>query len=100
MDVGHGRAHLKGLNCFIQRADGRPSSGIDVDARCVVYLLDPQTGARGEVWVAVGRNRDGDHELELHDVVIVVPSALARWAAVIETSGGRDTTLIFVRPSP
>jgi serine/threonine-protein kinase len=97
MELGPGRAHLKGLNCFLQHPQGRPSSGLDVDGSAVLHLLDPQSGARGEVIIALGRDVHGNHELELSDVVIVVPSALARWAAVLESAGGRDTTLVFVR---
>ncbi len=97
MDIAPGRAHLKGLNCFVQHPAGRPSSGTDIDGSTVLALLDPQTRGRGELHIGIGTNAQGEHELPLRDVVIVVPGALARWAAVFESAAGTDTTLAFVR---
>jgi hypothetical protein len=42
----------------------------------------------------MGTRPDGSHELELSDVVLVVPSGVARWVVVLEAGGGRDTLLI------
>lgn len=100
-ELGVGQVHLKGLNCFVRTLEGRPSSGLDVDRPRTVELLDPQTGARGQLRITMGTRPDGGHELELSDVVLVVPAGLARWVVVLEAGNGRDTLLIHspLRPS-
>jgi len=91
-ELGAGQVHLKGLNCFLRTLEGRPSSGLDVDRPRTLELLDPQTGARSPLSITMGTRPDGSHELELSDVVLVVPPGLARWVVVLES--GRDTLLI------
>jgi eukaryotic-like serine/threonine-protein kinase len=93
-ELGAGQVHLKGLNCFVRTLEGRPSSGLDVDRPRTVELLDPQSGARGSLHITMGTRPDGSHELELSDVVLVVPAGVARWVVVLEAAGGRDTLLI------
>lgn len=94
-ELGAGRIHLKGLNCFLRTLEGRPSSGLDVDRPRSLELLDPQSGARAQLRITMGARQDGSHELELGDTILVVPAALARWAVVLES--GRDTLLLYRR---
>lgn len=93
-ELGAGQVHLKGLNCFLRTLEGRPSSGLDVDRPRTVELLDPQSGARGSLHITMGNRADGSHELELSDVILVIPAGLVRWVVVLETGSGRDTLLI------
>lgn len=95
-EIGAGQVHLKGLNCFLRKLEGRPSSGLDVDSPRALELIDPQSRTRGELRIVMGRRPDGSHELELSDVIVAVPAALARWAIVLETA--EDTLLIYLPP--
>ena len=95
-ELGVGRAHLKGLNCFVRTLEGRPSSGLDVDRPRALELLDPQSGARAQLRITMGARADGSHELELSDTIVAIPAPLARWAVVLEC--GRDTLLLYSPP--
>jgi len=95
-ELGAGQVHLKGLNCFIRTLGGRSSSGMDIDQPRTIELIDPQTRARGELRIAMGRRTDGAHEIELSDVVLNIPATLARWVVVLEAA---DDTLLLYLPS-
>jgi len=94
-ELGAGQVHLKGLNCFLRTLEGRPSSGLDVAEPRTLELLDPQSGARGPLRITMGSRRDGSHELELSDAILVVPAGLARWVVVLEAGDGREPLLIY-----
>ncbi len=94
-EIGAGQIHLKGLNCFLRGLQGRPSSGLDIDHPRTIELVDPQSHQSGELRIALGHRSDGSHELELSDVIMAVPAALARWATVLETKD--DTLLLYLR---
>ena len=94
------QVHVKGLNCFLRPLGGRPSSGFELQHSATLELLDPRSGARSELDVVMGPRRDGGHELELRDAILVLPPSLTRWAVVLEAVGGSDIVLLFSPPFP
>lgn len=100
LDVGPTLVHIKGLNCFLRPVGGRPSSGLEMQRSGSLELLDPRSGAHSELDVVMGPRRDGSHELELRDAILVVPPSLTRWAVVLEARSGSDILLLFTPPAP
>ncbi|MEX1361685.1 MAG: serine/threonine-protein kinase [Nannocystaceae bacterium] len=98
-DIGASHVHIKGLNCFLRPLDGRPSSGLQLDRPVTLELLEPRSGARGEVRVVMGPRADGSHELELRDAIITLPPSLTRWAVVLEPTDGAEIILLFTPPT-
>jgi eukaryotic-like serine/threonine-protein kinase len=94
-EVGGARVHIKGLNCFIRPAGGRPSSGHDVFRTTTIDLLAPTMAVRAQVHVLIGNVVDGAHVFELGEAILAVPTALASWVVVLELGSGRDALLLF-----
>jgi serine/threonine protein kinase len=94
-DVGGARVHIKGLNCFLRPAGGRPSSGQDIFRTTTLDLLAPTMAVRAQVHVLIGTIVDGTHVFELGEAILAVPTALAAWVVVLELGSGRDALLLY-----
>lgn len=94
-EVGGARAHVKGLNCFVRPAAGRPSSGLDINNSTTLDLLAPTLAVRAQIHVLIGSVVDGAHVFELGEAILAVPLGLASWVVVLELGSGRDALLLY-----
>lgn len=87
--------HIKGLNCFLRREGGRPSSGIDVRHDTVVELVTTSFEIAARIRVRLATREGNQYIFELDEAVLVVPGHLARWVVVLEVGAGRDAHLLY-----
>ena len=97
VEVAGPAAHLKGLNCFLCREGGRPSSGLDLRDSGVVDLLTPSLELAARLLVRLGRRQSDALVFDLAEATLVVPGHLASWALVLEIGAGRDALLLHRR---
>jgi eukaryotic-like serine/threonine-protein kinase len=89
------RVHIKGLNCFVLRAGGRPSTAIDLDADADVDLIAADRRALDSVRCSVGRPDAPAAGRRLFDVGVVTIAVPAVASAVLFDLGpGRDLALL------
>jgi eukaryotic-like serine/threonine-protein kinase len=94
-----GHLHVKGLNCFVTRDAGRPSSGVDVDHDLELVLISPSREQLDRVYVHLGSFDGNGRTFALHDgTALAVPLRLAAWAALLDFGPGRETVLLYRTP--
>lgn len=94
-DAGGQMLHLKGLNCFVARDVGRPTSGVDVDRDCELVFVSPAREIIERVHVTLGHYDGYTRTFQLHGAALAVPVRLADWAVLIDVGPGRETLLLY-----
>jgi serine/threonine-protein kinase len=92
---GAGGLHLKGLNCFVVRDNGRASPGVDVDRDAFVAFVSPGRELLDAVRVFVGVFDGNVRGFALEGAALAVPVALASWSVVLDLGPGRETVLLY-----
>ncbi len=92
------RVHVRGLNCFVQRAEGIPTLGIDVADDMELDLVTPDRRRLAGVRFAPG-DRSGDTwTIRMPDVCLTVPASRAEDILVLRFSSSTELTLIHKKP--
>lgn len=93
------RVHLRGLNCFLQRAGGRRSSAVDLSQDTTVELCTPRRARLDRVRCVFGVHSPDRsawlYRLDRFDVA--VPTARARHAVVLDFGPGREVALVYAK---
>lgn len=94
-DVNGGeRAHIKGLNCYVAPAGGRPSSGMDVWGTTSLVLTAPDGRRLLEIRVVLGSHQGADRKFELSDAVLEIPIDPSTWLMAVEAGPGGDVVVL------
>jgi len=83
---------VKGLNCFVARTGGRPSTAVDVEADMDVDLIAPDRRTLDHVRCSVGRPGDGSRLYDLGPVTIAVP--VSAGAVLLDFGPGRELAML------
>src|SRR5439155_22116025 len=70
------RLHLKGLNCFVSRAGGRPSSAVDVARDETIDVLSNARKPAGTVRCHFGAAHEGVRLFPVADAALALPREL------------------------
>jgi serine/threonine-protein kinase len=87
--------HIKGLNCFVVRDGGRPSSGVDLERDAEVELIAPSRQTLERIAVHLGSYDGSSSCFTLQGVVLALPSRLAGWAVLLDLGPGREAVLLY-----
>lgn len=90
-----GRTHVRGLNCFVRRPGGRPTSAVDVDAETTLELLAPDRQPLDAVRIVYSRRVERAAHFALGGVTLAVPDAAAAHPLVLDFGPGRDLVLVY-----
>jgi eukaryotic-like serine/threonine-protein kinase len=90
-----GHLHVKGLNCFVTRDNGRPSSGVDVDHDLELVLISPAREQLDRVSVHLGSFDGGVRTFALQGAALAVPLRIASFAALFDFGPGREMILLY-----
>ncbi len=93
-----GHVHVKGLNCFVGRETGRPTSGADVDRDLELVLTSPARETLDRVRVHLGVYDGGVRTFALQGAALAVPARLASWAVLFDYGPGREMILLYRTP--
>ena len=93
-----GHVHVKGLNCFVTRDNGRPTSGADVDRDSELALMSPAREILDRVSVHLGSYDGGVRTFALQGAALAVPARLASWAVLFDYGPGREMVLLYRTP--
>ncbi len=86
------RLNLRGLNCFVARSGGRPSTALDIDADVEVHLLAPDRRALDDLRCTLGRAGDDAWLFDVGAVSVAVPDGAG--IAVLDLGPGRELFLL------
>ncbi len=89
-----GHLHVKGLNCFVIRGSGRPSSGAELDRDEDITFIAPSREVLDRVTVHLGTSDGVLRTFALPGAPLAVPLACADWAVVLDLGPGRETLLL------
>jgi hypothetical protein len=94
------RVHLKGLNCFVSRAGGRPSSATDVFEDSDIELKAPSRDRLDAVRCQFGSPGDGNvRQYPLGGATLGVPLLQAPHSVLLDFGPGREMVLVYsIRP--
>ncbi len=87
--------HIKGLNCFVVRDGGRPSSGADIERDADVDLIAPSRALLERMRVHLGTFDGRASCFTLQGLVLALPSRLATWAVLLDLGPGREAILMY-----
>jgi serine/threonine-protein kinase len=87
------RINVKGLNCFVAKADGRPAAAIDVEENAVLELLGEDRLLLDRVVCSLGRARGTEQLCRFGPLTLCVTGAEAG-AALLDVGPGRELVLI------
>jgi serine/threonine-protein kinase len=93
-----GHVHIKGLNCFVMRDNGRPTSGADVDHDLELAFLSPARETLDRVRIHLGSYDGGVRTFALQGAALAVPQRLASWAVLFDYGPGREMILLYRTP--
>jgi serine/threonine-protein kinase len=88
------RVHVKGLNCFVAKRGGRPSSAVDLDSDAELELLAPDRERLDALRFAFGVPSDDGRQFHLGGVTLSVPRAEAPAAVIVDLGPGRELALL------
>jgi hypothetical protein len=88
------RINVKGLNCFVAKADGRPAAAIDVEENAVLELLGEDRLLLERVVCSLGRARGAEQLCRFGPFTLCVTGAEAG-AALLDVGPGRELVLIY-----
>ncbi len=94
------RVHVKGLNCFVLKEGGRPSSAVDVAEDAVLELRSPGRERLDAVRCQFGRVAESGVRLyPVANVTLGVPRDQAPHSVLMDFGPGREMILVYsVRP--
>jgi hypothetical protein len=87
------RINVKGLNCFVAKADGRPAAAIDVAENTVIELLGEDRLVLERVVCSLGRAHGCEQLCRFGPLTLCVTGAEAG-AALLDVGPGRELVLI------
>ncbi|MFO0634749.1 MAG: serine/threonine-protein kinase [Nannocystaceae bacterium] len=90
-----GGLHLKGLNCFVIRDHGRPSSGVEMERDGELTFIAPNRDVLDRAVVLLGVVDGTYRTFALPGAALAVPLRRAGWAAVLDLGPGRETILLY-----
>ncbi len=94
-DAGGQMVHIKGLNCFVCRDAGRPTSGVDVDGDCELIFISAARDVIERIAITVGFYDGYARTFQLQGAALAVPLKLADWAVILDLGPGRETLLLY-----
>ncbi|HVE85215.1 MAG TPA: hypothetical protein VND93_20325, partial [Myxococcales bacterium] len=92
------RLHVKGLNCFVAKDGGRPTSAVEVGKDALLHLQVP---AQVLDSVRCQFARSGDptaFQFPVAGVTLAVPLEQAACAVLLDFGPGRELALVYSRP--
>jgi eukaryotic-like serine/threonine-protein kinase len=96
------RLHVKGLNCFVAKDGGRPTSAVEVQKDLLLHLQVPEVPPRTLDSVRCQFARPGDptaFQFPLSaGVTLAVPLEQAACAVLLDFGPGRELALVYSRP--
>ncbi|MBX7081814.1 MAG: serine/threonine protein kinase [Nannocystaceae bacterium] len=90
-----GGLHLKGLNCFVIRDHGRPSSGVEMDRDGELTFIAPNRDVLDRAVVLLGAVDGTYRSFALPGAALAVPLRRAAWSAMLDLGPGRETILLY-----
>ncbi|HVE85510.1 MAG TPA: hypothetical protein VND93_21800, partial [Myxococcales bacterium] len=97
------RLHVKGLNCFVAKEGGRPTSAVEVHKDMLLHLQVPEVPPRTLDSVRCQFARTGDptaFQFPLGaGVTLAVPLEQAACAVLLDFGPGREMALLYSRPA-
>jgi serine/threonine protein kinase len=87
------RLNVKGLNCFVTRAGGRPAAAVDVDRDAELELVGPDRKRIDGVKCRLGRPAEGQQLYDLGSLTLAVTGAPAG-AVLLDLGPGREFLLV------
>lgn len=96
VDNGRGSdmVHLKGLNCFVARAGGRPTVAIQVDQSCSAELFSPDHRILGQLWLRFSKREDERFEFRIADHHFAVRRDRYQRAVALDTGPGGSCVFV------
>jgi eukaryotic-like serine/threonine-protein kinase len=92
---GQARLHVKGLNCFVARAGGRPSGAVDLERDSTVEILANDRKPAGSVRCHFGEASEGARLFPVGGSSLEVAARAARASVLLDFGAGRDLVLVF-----
>ncbi|HEY8207976.1 MAG TPA: serine/threonine-protein kinase [Myxococcaceae bacterium] len=96
------RLHVKGLNCFVAKEGGRPTSAVEVAKDSLLHLQTPQVPPLTLDSVRCQFARPGDPSAFQFPVgggvTLAVPLEQAACAVLLDFGPGRELALVYSRP--
>jgi hypothetical protein len=96
------RLHVKGLNCFVAKEGGRPTSAVEVAKDSLLHLQAPQVPPRTLDSVRCQFARTGDPSAFQFPVgggvTLAVPLEQVACAVLLDFGPGRELALLYSRP--
>ncbi len=92
------RLHVKGLNCFVAKNAGRPSSAADLWEGCDLELCAPNRATIDRMQVLFGRLEGDARSFALQSCRIEVPLRVSRTSVALDYGPGREIVLLYQAP--
>ncbi|HTM20458.1 MAG TPA: serine/threonine-protein kinase [Kofleriaceae bacterium] len=92
--------HIKGLNCFVARVDGRPSPAIQLDDDDGVVLCAPDRKLLAEATASFGSPAAGHTLFHLGGDAIAVATDDCPRVVALDFGPGAESLLLFTPPPP
>lgn len=89
------RVHIKGLNCFVAKQGGRPSSGIDLSSDATVEMHVPGEDRTDTVKLQFGSGRGDINLYSVANVTLAVPVEQAARSVLLDFGPGREMALVY-----
>jgi hypothetical protein len=87
--------HIKGLDCFLAREGGRPSSGTSLEHDATVALVSPGRVTIGAMRFHLGAQEGEMRVFRLDGATVAIPRFVARWCAVLDAGADACAVLLL-----